>query len=231
MKNITFSKPSVLRMVPGLYEDTPVVVLFDSYEDAHTYWLADDSVGPDGYNWIFDANIIVPIYRFDKINVVTATHEQVVAFVERTEQRWRDEVCYRYPTEEEKHERYIQWLEDTGNIVAYYESMSHNSGDPFYDSDDELYNKWCMKNNLAKNDFEAIKYKEYYNLCYYCHDEPELDENDYCDWVEDTLEISHDINRRRVFSPYYQHGEKNPCKTCSFKNTEKCFEYRCSDGY
>ena len=103
------------------------------------------------------------------------------------ERKWIEDVCYRYPTEEEKHSRWYNMMEAKGYLSAYEANMDYDCCDPYNDPD-EQYGFWCLKNNLKRNDFEAKKYEIYFHCSHdYCHEEPDIDDKRYLSFVEETL--------------------------------------------
>lgn len=128
-KTISVGKPAVLRLVPGLNLDNPIVVMFDSEEDAVLYWKTDDAfdgqMNPgDGYNHLYlDGKIDVT--WFSHIDIKNMNHEQLQNFVDKKYGDWAlrkgwlklDDAAYRFACGDDAADRlYCEWVEETLGI-------------------------------------------------------------------------------------------------------------------
>lgn len=130
-KTIAVGKPAVLRLVPGLNNDNPIVVTFDSDDDAMLYWKADDVFdgllldSGEGYNHLhLDGKI--DITSFSHVDIKHMTHEQVQDFADRIYRNWAmgnnwlrlDESTYRLVCGDEYYDKlYCKWVEKTLGIL------------------------------------------------------------------------------------------------------------------
>lgn len=128
-KTVAVNKPAVLRLVPGLNLDNPIVVTFDSEEDATLYWKTDDvfdgQMNPgDGYNDLH-LNGKIDVTWFCHVDIKHMNHEQLQHFVDKQYAEWAlgnnwvrlDDCAYRFVCGDADADRlYCEWVEETLGI-------------------------------------------------------------------------------------------------------------------
>lgn len=128
-KTLSVGGPAVLRLVPGMNNDNPIVVVFDNEEDAMSYWKTDDVFDgqPDpseGYNHLhLDGDVNVT--WFAHVDVKHMSHEKLQDFIDERYAGWAltnnwlklDENAYRFVCgDDDADERYCEWVEETLGI-------------------------------------------------------------------------------------------------------------------
>ena len=92
MKNIFLHKPSVLRLVPGLNNDNPVVTVFECEEDATAFWKADDEMDNlydlgSGFNHLY-INGEIKVDYFENVTIRYWSHSDLQNYLDLLYANW-----------------------------------------------------------------------------------------------------------------------------------------------
>lgn len=119
-------KPCVLRLIPGLNDDNPVVTVFDSEEDATTFWKTDDEMENTyefgaGYNHLhIDGKIKVEY--FESVTIRHWSHNDLQNYIDKF---------------------YADWCLQNNWLKTDEEAELFVCGDDIFDDDDEPAWDYC----------------------------------------------------------------------------------------